>query len=122
MPWIRKTRDTGWYDISTFAPDRIAGRLLVKKEAGKVMFVLDELALTRAGQVAFTRLPGELQPRFRIRDAWYEAPAGSARGTISIAPNGYFNVYDVLAGVPMSAYLQQDLLRPEMTEMPGVKL
>lgn len=108
MAWIKKTRDTGWRDITAGVPDRVSGRLLYKRTDLELVVALDELVLSVDGSVAFERLPSGLRPLYRIRGDWFPSLAATPGGSLNISGGGYFNVYGVVAGQAMSARIVGD--------------
>lgn len=102
MAWIKKTRDTGWRDITAWVPTRVSGRLLLKRTDLELAVALDELVLSVGGTVSVNRFPSGLRPLFRVRGTWFPSVDTGPGGSVNISGGGYCNVYDVVAGQAMS--------------------
>ena len=122
MGWIKKTRDTGWRDITSTAPGHVSGRVLFRREGDRVTLAFDELVLSAAGSNSFTRLPSSLWPLYRVRDIWHSGPAAMPVGTLNISGTGYFNVYGIVPGETMGGRFEWDVNRPWATSWPGIEV
>lgn len=121
MAWIKKTRDTGWRDVTAWVPDRVSGRLLIRRTEREMIVALDELVLSVDGSVAINRLPSGLRPLYRIRGAWFPSVEATPGGSLNISGGGYFNIYGVVAGQAMSARITGDFApgAPFPSPIPG---
>lgn len=97
-----------WRNITSFAPNVESGKLLIMRAETQMVIVLSELALNDSGTVSINRLPAGLRPMTRYAGAWYGSTSPTVSGSLNISGGGYFNIFGVQAGVPMSARIVCD--------------
>ena len=93
---------TGWRDISAWVPGRVSGRLLFIRNLTDMVIVLDDLTVSTSGTLAVSRLPTGLRPLFKNLGDWYRSDGEVGGGGINISGGGYFNIYNTVAGQPMT--------------------
>ena len=106
---IAVPRTTGWRNITSFAPDYVSGRLLIKRTGETVTVIFDDLVLSGSGNLSFTRLPSGFYPWHRVRETWQRGLANMPVGTLNITTAAYFNIYGVAPGELMNARFQYEI-------------
>ena len=122
MGWIKKTRDTGWRDVSSYAPGHVSGRMLLRRVGDRAIVVFDDLVLSVSGNNGFTRLESGFWPAYRFRDTWQASLANQPVGTINVSSTGYFNVYNIVADQAMYGRFEWDVYTGWPSTHPGIEV
>lgn len=127
MQWIKKTRDTGWLDITGGMQESVnyvSGRLLLRRLGDVVTVILDDLVVDKVGTSTLFILPSGLRPFHVERSAWWQpnAASNSAGGTLNTNANGYIVGYSMVAHTPMTARQQFDCVQAWPSSFPGVEV
>lgn len=124
MGWIKKSRDTGWLDVTSTMPvgaGRTSGRLLARRRGDLVTVILDELVVDLTGTKTLLILPTGFRPFHTERAAWWQpdTAAPTAGGTLNLNGNGYVVGYLLAAGLPMTARMTFDCVQAWPSTYPG---
>lgn len=127
MGWIKKTRDTGFLDVTPgiqASANYISGRLLLRRHGDVVTVILDDLVVDKVGTSTLFILPTGFRPFHVERTAWWQPNAASntAGGTLNTNANGYVVGYAMAASTPMTGRQQFDCVQAWPSTFPGIEV
>lgn len=113
MSWLKKTRDTGFVDVSAAVDGYVSGRLLIRRKADVVTIVFEDLVTTHSGTKTLYILPPGMRAFHIERQHWFvpNSSAPTSIGTVNIGLAGHVVAYQQVPGQPMTARVQFDTLQ-----------
>lgn len=140
MAWIKKTRDTGWRDITSLMPVEIAsGRLLIRREGTTVWLEFEALLVSESPSGSFHSWASgtipqgfrtsrfsfvPLAPQISVNTLNYVTSTAHALGPVRVAANGGLVVYNAKRSsgdlVPIQGLVSWPTSEPFPSSFPGV--